>query len=146
MARIEHWNTIRKNIIIYRHDRMQVDQNLLAELKDLDRQRVALLRKLNRLSEIYLPERTPVIERGLVKEGRLFEIANSKSLDTRIDEKRSIHLIEAIDQINDLTNIVSEQALNQIKYEGETYRRITTTIYDDRGVLRIPVVEERNIV
>lgn len=146
MARIDHWDKIRNNIIVFNYEFAEVDQNLLTQLKELDHQRVKILRKLNRRTEIFLPQRSPIVEKGLVKEGRLFEVANCKYLESHIDEKRNIHLIEAVDQVNNLTNIISESVLDKIRYQGEPYKRLTTLVYDDRGVLRIPVVTERNVI
>lgn len=146
MARIDHWDTIRRNIIVEKYDPMEVSLGLLAQLKELDHQRTIILRKLSRRIEIYLPERSPICEKGIVKEGRLFEISDSVNMGVFIKENRTVQLVEAVDKINDLTNIISDEVLEKLKYAGESYRRVSMIVYDDRGIFRIPAVKEENVI
>jgi hypothetical protein len=146
MAKPENWNKIRKNIYVPKYDPYKLDLFILEQLRQLDLQRLQLMRKLGRRTEIYVPERHPIFESGLMRVGRLTTIADCVFRGDRINEMHNIQHIEYIDDVNNLTNVVSDNVLEKLKYGGEKYKRVTAVVYDEKEILRLSCVQEKNLI
>jgi hypothetical protein len=145
MAKIENWTKIRHSILVLKYNPDERNDDLLRRLQFLELESLSIKRQLKRVCVTYLPNRHPLFERKLMEEGRLIELADVKNMGVYLAEKRNIHLIEHIDEINDLANIISQETLDKLRYDGERYRRVTSILYDGREILRVPAVQEDNI-
>lgn len=152
MARIENWDRIKKTIIVLKHDPYDLDQKIFHEIELLKKRQLALLYELGRFVDIYVPDRHPLMERNMLKEGKVIELSDviymipvDGDRKRHLSEKKSLFLIDKMTPINDLTNIIKDDTLEKIGYDGEKYHRVSGIIYDDKEVIRIPGVQQRNL-
>ena len=146
MAKIENWPKIRGNIIIQKYKKEDVNASLVHELRFLDERKLSILRQLGRVYEIYLPDRHPLFEKGILRQGRLSELSDVTNMGGFLQEDRSIHFIEHVDEISDLKNFVSDSTLDLLRYDGEKYRRVTSILYDGKEIIKVSGVRECNLI
>lgn len=145
MAKLDNWDKIRRNVYFVSYLPERIDKVLLERLKELEKEAALIRKRLERNTMIFIPQRHPLIETGLMREGRLMTVANCTNMRTHIAEKHSIQTVENITQVNDLTNFVSDSTLQKINYDGEVYMKISAYLYEDKEILRLSCVQEKNI-
>lgn len=145
LAKIENWDKIKRNVIVMKYDPRTTNTTLLNELHELDERRISILRQINRSCEIFIPERHPIIEKGILKQGKLVSMADVVKKEGRLAEWTNIHYVEYIDPINDLKNILEQRTLDILRYDGEPYKRVTCLLSEDREILRLSGVQQKNL-
>lgn len=146
MARIENWDRIKRNIIVLKYDPYKVDQQLLEQIRKLDSESAKLKLEARRNIEIYIPDRHPILEMDLLKAGRIVELSDVQKFPDCIKERRKLLMVEYIDEVNDLTNILSTNILTRLRYDHEKYRKVSGFVWDDRAILKLSGVQERNLI
>lgn len=144
MARLENYEKIRRTIIVHKTENEETDHDLVRKLQFLEMEKLSILRKLAKRIEIYIPDRHPCTK--LLQEGRFLEVSDVTHHTTFISEKRNIQLIEHVDECNSIKNILDDETLNKLQYDEEKYYRLTTLVYHNREILRIPGVQQANLV
>lgn len=146
MAKTENWHLIHRNIIVPKWEsNSTMDIEIMKKIDVLERELSLCRKQLKRCTEVYAPDRHPLFEKQMLRVGRTVTLADCSLTQSRVMERSSTHIVEFIDEINSLQNIVSDDTLSKIDYDGEKYRRVTLMLCDEKEILRISGAREQNI-